>query len=263
MRRRVSTRRGFWLWLAALLAVAVPSNVRALEFAIVGPRAMGMGGAGVAVTSDATATYWNPAGLAMSQTVDIRGQASAHGIDRGVLSAVKDINDLDKNNPANIGQAQALANKLNQPGVTISGIGSAGLYFKGYWGSSAFGVNVSDVGWGGQFLKTPISVTQTGVGGPIQVSGQYSLRGLEARQAAFSYAYAFADRTFAIGATLKVIQGAAYTGQINVNNADDLSNIKDAFGKANLSTKLGVDVGAVFRPAPWLRLGIVGKDLNQ
>ncbi|HET9312639.1 MAG TPA: hypothetical protein VFO04_01450, partial [Nitrospira sp.] len=35
------------------------------EFVIVGPRAMGMGGAGVAITTDALATYWNPAGLAM------------------------------------------------------------------------------------------------------------------------------------------------------------------------------------------------------
>src|SRR5579884_4543246 len=105
------TRTFFALGSIAFLFAALPLRAPAVEFAIVGPRAMGMGGAGVAVTSDATATYWNPAGLAMSQTVDIRGQASAHGIDRGVLSAVKDINDLDKNNPANIGQAQALANK--------------------------------------------------------------------------------------------------------------------------------------------------------
>jgi hypothetical protein len=34
------------------------------EWAIVGPRAMGMGGAGVAVTRGAMSSYWNPAGLA-------------------------------------------------------------------------------------------------------------------------------------------------------------------------------------------------------
>ena len=38
--------------------------IRAEEFAIVGPRAMGMGGAGVATTRGALSTYWNPAGLA-------------------------------------------------------------------------------------------------------------------------------------------------------------------------------------------------------
>ena len=39
----------------------------AVEWATVGARAAGMGRAGVAVTSDAYAIYWNPAGLAMSK----------------------------------------------------------------------------------------------------------------------------------------------------------------------------------------------------
>lgn len=41
-------------------AFAAPS-VEAREWTIVGPRALGMGGAGVAVANDATASYWNPA----------------------------------------------------------------------------------------------------------------------------------------------------------------------------------------------------------
>ncbi|MBH0200856.1 MAG: hypothetical protein HP496_00780, partial [Nitrospira sp.] len=58
-----------WLRIAVLLvASAWPSSGSATEFVIVGPRAMGMGGAGVAVTTNALATYWNPAGLAMTQT---------------------------------------------------------------------------------------------------------------------------------------------------------------------------------------------------
>ncbi len=74
-----------------------------VEFAVVGPRAAGMGGAGVAITTDALATYWNPAGLAMTQTVDIRIQATAQGVDRhGVRQSLQDIEDLDKSNtPAN------------------------------------------------------------------------------------------------------------------------------------------------------------------
>jgi hypothetical protein len=244
-----------------ILGSLAPVAVDAVEFAIVGPRATGMGGAGVAVTTDSLATYWNPAGLAMSQTIDIRVQGSAQGIDRlGVIDTVKQINDLDKNNLANAPQAQALANRLNQPGASLSGIGAAGLYFKGYWGNSAFGFNVSDVATSGGFVKTPISVAPSG--SQFQVNGQFAVRGLEARQAAFSYAYAFADRTFAIGATVKAIQGAAYTGVLDVNKANDNDNIKDSFGKAKLSTAIGIDVGAVFRPTSWLRVGVVGKDLN-
>jgi hypothetical protein len=259
MRKALLTRPVF-LVVLVVLGWDVPATVHAVEFAIVGPRAAGMGGAGVAVTTDSLATYWNPAGLAMSQTVDLRIQGTAQGIDRlGVIDTVKELNDLNKTNPANISRAQGLADKINQPGATVSGIGAAGLYFKGYWGNSAFGFNVSDVATSGGFVKTPISVTGTG---PFQVNGQFAVRGLEARQAAFSYAYAFADRTFAIGATVKAIQGAAYTGLLDVNRASDSENIKDSFGRAKISTAVSVDVGAVFRPTPWLRVGVVGKDLT-
>jgi len=223
-----------------------------------------MGGAGVATTTDSLATYWNPAGLAMSPTIDLRVQASGQGIDRlGVLDTVKQINDTNVNDTSAANQAklQNLVNRLNQPGISLSGIGAGGLYFKGYWGSSAFGFNISDVATSGAFVSQPIGFTNAG--GKLNVNGQFALRALEARQAAFSYAYAFADRMFASGATAKIIQGAAYTGGVNVMGANVWNNVMDSFGKAKLSTAIGIDVGAVFRPAPWLRLGIVGKDINQ
>jgi hypothetical protein len=254
MQRRTSIRIliCFVLSLVATPAVAV-------EFAVVGPRAAGMGGAGVAVTTDSLATYWNPAGLAMTQTVDIRAQASAQGIDRlGVLKTLNDIENLDKNNPVNIGRAQDLANRINQPGASLSAIGSAGLYLKGHLGEHAFGFNVSDVATAGAFLSRPVTV---GGGAPITIDGQMALRGLEARQAAFSYAYAFADKTFAIGLTGKVIQGAAYAGTATINGND--VKLSDNFGKAKVSTAFGIDVGAIYKPSSWLRFGVVAKDINQ
>ena len=245
------------LGLTALMLI--PNQVLAVEFAVVGPRAAGMGGAGVAVTTDALATYWNPAGLAMTQTVDIRLQATAQGVDRhGVRQSLQDIEDLDLNNAANAGRAQDLANRLNRPGASLSTNGTAGLYFKGHFGEHAFGFNVSDVATGGGFLSRP--VTATGVG-PITIDGQIALRGLEARQAAFSYAYAFADKTFAIGITAKAIQGAAYSGTATINGEE--LKLSDNFGKAKISTAFGIDVGAIYRPASWLRLGVVAKDLTQ
>lgn len=66
--------------LAVVSCLAVASGLcwvgasQAVEFAVVGARA--------AVMSDAYATYWNPAGLAMSKTVDIRVGFSFQGIDR-------------------------------------------------------------------------------------------------------------------------------------------------------------------------------------
>ena len=243
-----------------LIVVVSSSPALAVEFVIAGPRATGMGGAGVAVTTDALATYWNPAGLAMTQTVDIRIQASAQGVDRGsMLSTLNDISNLDKTNPANIGQALNLASQLNQPGNSLSAMGAGGLYIKGHFGEHAFGFNVSDVATSGGVVSTPVSATLAG--SQVNFFGQMTLRGLEARQAAFSYAYAFADKTFAIGVTGKVIQGAAYASPVNINGSD--VTLSDDFGKAKITTRFGVDAGAIYRPSSWLRVGIVAKDINQ
>ena len=130
------------------MGLMVPAQAMAVEFVTVGPRAMGMGGAGVAVTTDALATYWNPAGLAMTQTVDIRIQGSGQVIDRlGIADAVRDLEDFNTTDTsaANRAKAQDIANRINRPGATVSVSGAAGLYIKGHLGEHAFGLNVSDV----------------------------------------------------------------------------------------------------------------------
>lgn len=251
------------LLLIALLNVCVPFLSSAEEFAIVGPRAMGMGGAGVAVTSDSLATYWNPAGLAMSRTVDVRIQGGIQAVDRqGVLPTVKDIRriNLRDTSARNINRLQGLVDKLNQSAPSGSAIESGGIYVKGYWGDIAFGMNVSDVVTAGEFLQSAVSVNNTGT--RLNVNGQIAIRGLEARQAAFSSAYTFADGTFAIGATFKLIQGAAYTGLVNPTSGDAAFPIGKGLGKAHISTAVGTDVGAMFRPTSWVRVGVVGKNLN-
>ena len=52
-----------------LSTFAVPA--RAQDFEAVGTRALGMAGAFVAVADDATAAYWNPAGLAKGAVVSL------------------------------------------------------------------------------------------------------------------------------------------------------------------------------------------------
>lgn len=257
-RAHVSERAAVGLVLGTILFTA--GTVSAVEFAIVGPRAVGMGGAGVAVTTDALATYWNPAGLAMQQSVDIRVQASAQLVDRGdVKDTLDDINSIDLTNPANQARLQGLLNTLNSG--TVSAVGAAGLYWKGYFGDQAFGFNISDVATGGEFAPTPL--TATCIPSPCTVTGQLAVRGLEARQAVFSYAYAFAERTVAIGATAKIIQGAAYNASVSVFQSNGDISFREDLGKPEISTAIGIDVGAIYRPASWLRFGVVGKDLNQ
>ena len=137
---------------------------------------------------------------------------------------------------------------------------TGGLYFKGYFGEHAFGFNVSDVANAGSYVSQRFAVS--GAGANTSISGQLALRGLEQRQAAFSYAYAFADKTFSIGVTGKVIQGAAYTGTATVTGGQDVT-LSDNFGKAKTSTAFSIDAGAMYRPSSWLRFGVVAKDLTQ
>ena len=241
----------FFLSLVATPAVAV-------EFAVVGPRAAGMGGAGVAVTTDAYATYWNPAGLAMVKSMDIRIQGTGQVTGRdGIIKALDDLKDFNPNDTQ--AKAQSIADQINRAGATISGVGTGGLYFKGHFGEHAFGFNVSDVVTSGAFVSSPLLVSGTG---PVNISGQMALRGLEARQAAFSYAYAFADKTFSVGITGKIIQGAAYNNTTNLQSGQD-PDLWDNFGKAKISTSYGIDVGAMYRPSSWLKFGVVAKDINQ
>jgi len=62
--------------------------------------------------------------------------------------------------------------------------------------------------------------------------------------------------------TGKLIQGAAYTGSANIQGGSDIT-FSDNLGKAKTSTAFGIDVGAMYRPSSWLRLGIVAKDINK
>jgi hypothetical protein len=250
--------------IAIFVGLIVPVQAMALEFVSVGPRATGMGGAGVAITTDALATYWNPAGLAMTQTLDVRIQGGGQVIDRlGIADAVHDLESFNPNDPntaANLAKAQDIANQINKPGATVSVNGSAGLYIKGHLGEHAFGVNISDVATGGAFVSTPVTVTQTP--STVLLTGAMALPAFEARQVAFSYAYAFSDKMFSFGVTGKLIQGAAYSGNTTLTGGTYVS-IRDNFGKPTLSTAFGIDVGAIYRPSSWLRFGVVAKDLNQ
>ncbi len=249
--------------IAVLLTILLPLQAAAVEFVFVGSRQMGMGGAGVATTTDSLATYWNPAGMAMSKKFDIRIQGGGQVGDRGdVFDALKDINRINLNDTSapNIARLQQFVDRINRPGTNLTAAGSGGFYVKGNFGEHALGFNVSDVATAGGFLRSPVGFTNNGTN--LTVNGQFAMNGLEARQAALSYAFAFMDRIFSVGVTGKIIQGAAYTGATNIRGASDDVKVFEDIGRAKISTALGIDVGAMFRPSSWLRMGIVAKDIN-
>jgi F plasmid transfer operon protein TraF len=64
-----SSRAARGLAIAAALLLPIPQRAPAEEWSILGAKAMGMGGAGVASTRGGASTYWNPAALARSEGV--------------------------------------------------------------------------------------------------------------------------------------------------------------------------------------------------
>jgi long-subunit fatty acid transport protein len=86
--------RRLFLSLAVAAALACAAVAGATPFGFIGPRALGMGGAGVAATEDAQAIYWNPAGLALHDGFDIRISGTARAaVNDNLDQTVKKIKD--------------------------------------------------------------------------------------------------------------------------------------------------------------------------
>lgn len=105
----------------SLLFLLYNSQSEAREWVIVGPRALGMGGANVAVANDATASYWNPAAYGFfksetggdygkrwwSESMDVGVGAQIHEDLGNILNNISDI-DYDA-----LDNGQISANKVS------------------------------------------------------------------------------------------------------------------------------------------------------
>ncbi len=244
-------------------AVAAARPAAADEWSSAGPRAGGMGGAGVAVADDAMAAWWNPAGLARRSGLDFDLEAGWQAADpQGVLKTLHDVEDLDFNDvsAANLAELTRLVNELNRPKASLTSSANAGLFVKWGFEQHAFALSLVDAATAGEFVSTPLSVTNSGTA--LTVNGELSLRGLETRQLGFSYAASLFDGGLLVGATGKVIQARAYLGRATVTDAGDVEifeNLKDP----ETSTALGVDAGLLLRPTSWLSLAVAGRDLTS
>lgn len=268
---------------AVILAASAPLSASAEEWNTMGPRAMGMGGAGVAVSQGPLASYWNPAALgrATENSYGFSAPVSVHaGITGPVLAGANDLKNA-QNNCASLGAAacQAQVNvalgELSNPTNGLRVDGSAGGDFK-VGKVAVFANGFVDAGVVPRIDNTPADTTPAA----IQAGNNKSaliVKGARILEfgAGYGHELPFAPGVF-LGGNLKLMRAqVGYASQQiiqnNTQNNNNTSNlVSNLRNGAATSSNIGVDAGALwdvnktFDGAWWSpRVGLVGRDLNN
>ena len=259
---------------AAILAASAPLSASASEWQAMGPRAMGMGGAGVAAAQGPLASYWNPAALGRA-TENSYGLAVPVGLHAAITgTVVEGVNNLKSLRDAcasggacTQADIDSALNKMNDKNDGLRVNAAVGADFK--IGKLAVFVNgLSDIG------ATP--VVDLGHDTPGTVSQNTSaliVKGANVSELGVGYGreLPFAPGVF-LGGNLKVMSAqVGYTSYSIIQNNDDQSNITSTLKNgAKKSSNFGVDLGALwdvnrtFENAWWQpRVGLVGRNLND
>lgn len=257
--------------LSAALALALALPAAALEWQPIGPRALGMGGAGVAVPQGPLSPYWNPAGLGLpSSASGVLVPLHAHAALSGdVIQGANDLEQIAKNpNAYNSGDLVNALNRINQSGAGLRvdaavapavKIKKVGVFLLGSVHAAA--IPFAD------FANLNLATLQTAN------NSKLTLKGIQLTEfgAGYGQELPFAPGLFA-GGNLKIMQGSVGYADLFVARADsETDDILDRFkAGAKTSTNFGVDLGALWdvdksfdgvplRP----RLGLTGRNLNN
>ena len=261
-----------WLMVLSLVAALTlcTTLAPAASFSVVGPRALGMGGASVASVDDSTAVYWNPAALADFRRVDIRIPASVGVQDHvGLKDKWDRINEIDalvqSHDLAAINEARSLLFDLNKPRSGADLDASAGLLVSvPIGGKSAIAVSGMGQMNAGIYptvdtLNTSASFTAATFVG-LNNSAVTGI-GITAVEPAVSFSTSFGSKLF-VGANAKMIYAKTYvTSQLL--KSDSFNTFKDDLNKSETSSnKASADAGLLFKPTDQFAIGLVGRNLN-
>lgn len=115
---------------AALALVPVAASANFIETEV-GARAMGMGGAFVAVADDVTALHWNPAGLATLDRIEVFGmRTSVYSVD-GLSEDAAIAGYGNGTHGAAVGWMRTGAEDLYSEDTLVAGYGFNGCFFEG------------------------------------------------------------------------------------------------------------------------------------
>lgn len=269
-------KRIFMIVTLLLISVLFARLSPAAQFAVVGPRSLGMGGAGVAAVNDSTAVYWNPAALAQYHRVDIRipveGALRDHMDLRDSWNRVNDIyNRVQAGDPAAITEMIKLLTDLDKPNTGADGDLSAGLLISIPLPHAAFAVSALDLAYGGLYptVDTQRLNANPTLPGPTpnpDFVGNSSTTltgiGLSALEPALSFAVSLGNKVF-IGANAKMIYAATFAHTASVGSSGFNTFLDDVDTTTTRGSKASMDAGIIIAPSESFSIGVTGRDLNS
>jgi hypothetical protein len=198
-------RRSSWLALAAL--VSCPLAAGAQGFETVGTRASGMGGAFVGVADDASAVYWNPAGLASGAYFSLL-------LDRNTSKTTPD------DDPRG-GSSNGFLVALSTPALGL-----------GYYRVRATSL-------------TPLPTVQAGQTEGFTADSVFRVDTLVTHQAGAALVHSLTDRV-AVGATIKLVRGVAASTIATTSDRDALLEETMVAGVSSTKLDADIGIVGVF-----------------
>lgn len=222
------TRTVFVTVALCVAAQAFAQNVSAQEAP--GSRAAGMGGAFVAVADDASAVYWNPAGLASGPMFNLQ-------LDLGT-------SDLSPGSPADISAAGARRT------TRFVAFGTPPLGVSFYRFSTLRAVAPSPA------VSDGIDRQEEGLASVRLTTSVFGVTLLQSIGAGLT-----------MGTTLKLVRGSFAGGIVPGGGASggDWADVWDRVNDldADARTRADLDVGVMFNPGGQLKLGLVARNLRR
>ena len=260
--------------LAVVLCAMVAYSAGASEFRIVGPRALSMGGAGVARPDGAFAAYYNPAALALhpeSKAVALSLGISARDTGLGEhLQSIMDL-DVDWDQATKNPQGPDAAKIIDQ----IKQINSNdGLFVLP---GGALGVKAGPLGLGAypsaqvaiyaDLDKVHMNPTDptTDPDSFFYNTSTLHAQGLGLVEVPIAYGMRFnaGDGALCVGGALKFMEGITY--DVSQQLTTDMKDVQDKLQNADkTATSFGVDAGALYETGSGgFTAGLIVRNLNS
>ncbi len=260
---------------AAMAIIMTPVLSQAAQFVVVGPRALGMGGASVATVNDATAVYWNPAALAQFRKLDIRFPAGLALRDHVGLKDTWDrVNDIyDQFNALDfsaINELDRLLTDLEKPNTGADVDVHAAILASIPLSKSTIAISALGLGYAGMFptidtvnrdTTVPPSPSPPGTSIAVNNSAVTGISLITA-EPAVSFATSFGDKLF-VGANAKMIYAQTYVHSDYIRTGDFSNFIHNLDASETDSNKAAVDAGVLLMPVKSFSIGVVGRNLNS